>query len=149
METETFDRDVRLAVYGFFVAEGRAPSVEETGKALGCPAREVAAAFARLEAAHVLVMERGTSTIRMAHPFSVVPTAFRAETPRGSWWGNCIWDAFGIVAMLGGDGTVSTSCADCGEPMVLPVRHGVLQEHDGVAHFAVPARHWWDDIGYT
>jgi hypothetical protein len=149
VETKTFDRDVRLAVYGFFVAEGRAPSIEEIAEDLGRPAGEVAAAFGRLEAAHVLVMERGTSTIRMAHPFSAVPTAFQVETSRGSSWGNCIWDAFGIVAMLGGDGTVSTSCADCGQPMVLPVRHGVLQEHEGVAHFAVPARRWWDDIGYT
>jgi Alkylmercury lyase len=53
------------------------------------------------------------------------------------------------VAMLGGDGTVSTQCADCGEPMELSVQDGVLQEHEGVAHFAVPARGWWDDIGYT
>jgi hypothetical protein len=147
--TETFDRDVRLAVYGFFVEERRAPSVEETAAALGHPAPDVAAAFGRLESAHVLVMEPGTTTIRMANPFSAAPTAFRVETPRGSWWGNCIWDAFGIVAMLGRDGTVSTSCADCGEPMELPVQRGAFQEHGGVAHFAVPARRWWDDIGFT
>ena len=51
--------------------------------------------------------------------------------------------------MLGGTGTVSTQCADCGSQLELEVRDGVLAEPEGVAHFAVPARHWWDDIGYT
>ena len=40
-------------------------------------------------------------------------------------------------------------CPDCGRPMGLRVQGGVLQEQDGVAHFAVPARQWWDNIGYT
>ena len=42
-----------------------------------------------------------------------------------------------------------TSCPDCEEPMEFRVEGGELLSGDGVAHFAVPARHWWDDIGYT
>jgi hypothetical protein len=149
VSVEDLDRDVRLLVYDFFLERGGPPSLEEAAAALGCPGEDVAASFGRLEAAHVLVFAPGTSEIWMANPFSALPTAFRVETARGWWWGNCIWDGFGIVAMLGGEGTVSTQCADCSSPMELQVRDGALRESEGVAHFAVPARYWWDDIGYT
>jgi hypothetical protein len=33
--------------------------------------------------------------------------------------------------------------------MELRVEGGELGEGDGVAHFAVPAARWWDDIGFT
>ena len=85
----------------------------------------------------------------MANPLSAFPTPFQAETPRGTYWANCIWDAFGVVAMLGADGTVLTSCADCGEELTFRVTDGELEPTQGVAHFAVPARNWWDNIGYT
>jgi hypothetical protein len=51
--------------------------------------------------------------------------------------------------MLGGSGAVLTSCACCGEEMTLRVDDGALEPAEGVAHFAVPARRWWDNIGYT
>jgi Alkylmercury lyase len=146
VDTETFDRDVRLAV---FVERGRPPTVAETSAALDSLPGEVEDTFRRLEAAHVLVFAPGTLNIWMAQPLSAFPTPFWVETPRGGYWGTCIWDAFGVVAMLADSGTVSTQCADCGTPMELRVRGGVLQASEGVAHFAVPARHWWDNIGYT
>jgi hypothetical protein len=146
---EDLDRDARLFVYRHFVEQGQAPSVADTAAGLGRTDEEVAAAFRRLEAAHVLVLAPGTQNIWMANPFSAFPTGFWVETPRGSWWGSCIRDAFGIVAMLDGDGTISSSCADCGSPLRLSVQAGVLQGDEGVAHFAVPARRWWDNIGYT
>jgi hypothetical protein len=149
LSVEDLDRGVRLFVYGFFVEQAHPPSLGETAAALDLPEEEVEATFRRLEAARVLVFAPGTPNIWMAEPLSAFPTPFWVETPRGGYWGTCIWDAFGVVAMLGGDGTVWTHCPDCGEPMKLPVRDGVLEDTAGVAHFAVPARHWWDNIGYT
>jgi hypothetical protein len=145
----TLDRDVRLFVYQRFLDEGLPPSAEEVAAELGLPADEVEASFARLEEGHVLVFAPGTRNIWMANPLSAFPTPFRVETPRGAYWAPCIWDAFGVVAMLGGDGRVLTSCGDCGEEMQLRVAAGMLQPVEGVAHFAVPARRWWDNIGYT
>lgn len=143
------DTRVRLQVYESFLADGRPPTIDETAALLDLPPAEVEAAFARLEAGHVLVFAPGTRNIWMANPLSAFPTAFLVETARGAYWGTCIWDAFGVVAMLGGTGTVSTQCPDCGEAMELEVENGRLEPHDGVAHFAVPARRWWDNIGYT
>ncbi len=85
----------------------------------------------------------------MANPLSAVPTAFRVQTPRGEFWGNCIWDGLGVVSMLGGDGTVETHCPDCEEPMALRVEGRRLDDGEGIAHFAVPAARWWDNIGFT
>jgi Alkylmercury lyase len=144
------DTRVRVQVYESFLDTGRPPTIEETGELLGLARDEVEASFERLEAGHVLVFAPGTKSIWMANPLSAFPTPFWVETPRGGHWGACIWDAFGVVAMLGGTGTVSTQCADCGDPIELTVEGGrLLADPDGVAHFAVPARHWWDNIGYT
>jgi hypothetical protein len=147
--TEQIDRDVRLFVYEHFVAEAQPPTVDEVAAGTAIAAADVEASFARLEEGHVLVLAPGTRSIWMANPLSAFPTPFRVETPRGPFWGTCIWDAFGVIAMLGGTGTVETSCADCGNALVLRVAEGALEPAEGVAHFAVPARGWWDNIAYT
>ena len=147
--TSTLDNRVRLHLYERFVADGRPPSPEETAEALGVASEEAEAAYRRLEQAHVVVLAPGTTNVWMANPLSAYPTPFRVETGRGAYWGNCIWDALGIPAMLGVDGDVRTSCPDCGEPLVLRVRGGSLEPADVVCHFAVPAARWWENIGYT
>jgi len=149
VSSDQTDRDVRLFVYERFVAEGRPPSAGDVADGLGLAPADVEASFARLEEGHVLVFAPGTRNIWMANPLSAFPTPFRVETARGAHWGTCIWDAFGIVAMLGGSGAVHTSCADCGDAMELRVEGGSLERTEGVAHFAVPARRWWDNIGYA
>lgn len=124
MTAESIDRDVRLFVYERFLADGHPPTADDVAGGLSLTAEEVEASFRRLEEGHVLVFAPGTRNIWMANPLSAFPTPFRVETPRGAYWGTCIWDAFGIVAMLGGDGAVQTSCADCGEEMKLRVAQG-------------------------
>lgn len=143
------DTDVRLHVLERFLADGRPPSVAETAVALGAAEEDVAAAYRRLEDAHVLVLAPGSLDVWMANPLSAVPTPFPVETARGVFYGNCVWDALGIPALLRSDGTVAAACGDCGDPMPLRVRGGTLEPAEGVAHFAVPAARWWDNIGHT
>ena len=33
--------------------------------------------------------------------------------------------------------------------MTLEIRGGALADREGIIHFAVPAHHWWDNIGFT
>ena len=143
------DRDVRLFVYERFLADAQPPTAEQIATGLALAPEEVDASLRRLEEGHVFVFAPGTRNIWMANPLSASPTPFRVETQRGAYWGTCIWDAFGAVAMLGGTGVVHTSCGCCGDEMTLQVEDGVLEPVEGVAHFAVPARRWWDNIGYT
>lgn len=143
------DNQVRVAIYERFVDEGKPPSAAEVAEALSIRTEEAEGAFRRLEEAHVIVLMPGTLEVWMAPPLSAVPTPFEVETPRGDHWGNCIWDGLGIVSMLGGDGIVETKCPDCEEPMTLRVENYELVDSDGVAHFAVPAARWWENIGFT
>lgn len=143
------DGDVRVHLMERFLAEGRPPSVGESAVALDASEEDVAAAYRRLQEQRVIVLAPGTLDVWMAAPLSAVPTPFPVETERGTYYGNCIWDALGIPAMLGCEATIAASCADCGDPLPIRVRNGELRDGDGVAHFAVPAARWWDNIGHT
>ena len=147
--TEALDREVRLLVYRRFVEAGTPPGVGEVAEELAITRDQAEASFRRLEAGRVFVLAPGTLTVWMANPLCAFPTPFWVTTARGAWWGTCVWDALGIPAMLGEDATVSTSCADCSEPLELRVAEGALEATEAVAHFAVPARRWWENIGYT
>ena len=97
----------------------------------------------------MLILAPNNGHIWSANPFCAVPSGFRVQADGTSYWGICIWDALGIPAALGKDAVIDAPCGDCGEPMRLTVRGGRLVESEGVLHFAVPARRWWDNIGFT
>jgi hypothetical protein len=149
MTVAPVDTEVRLHLMERFLADGRPPSVAESAAALDATEGDVADAYRRLQDAHVIVLAPGSLDVWMANPLSAVPTPFPVETERGTYYANCIWDALGIPAMLGCDGTVAASCADCGDPLPVRIRNGEIRGAGGVAHFAVPARRWWDNIGHT
>ena len=143
------DRHIRNRTYGLFAELGRAPSADETAEAEGLTPDEVRQAWLRLDDAHALVLDPETSELRMANPFSAVPTAHRVHAAGRDWYANCAWDAFGICAALRTDGRISTSCADCGEPIAVEVRDSRPDDESLVFHCLVPAARWWDDIAFT
>jgi hypothetical protein len=149
-DASILDRDVRLAVYRKFVGEARPPTPPEMANGLGVETLDVEASLRRLAEGHVLVLAPGTPYVWMANPFSAIPTPFEVEVGDRRYFGNCIWDALGISACLHADAHIRTYCPDCSQPLSLDVRGGELEESaEGVIHFAVPAAHWWDDIGST
>jgi hypothetical protein len=135
------DLELRNLVYRRFVELGRAPTLDELGT--------TEAALRRLHDAHMIVLEPDSPKIRMANPFSAVPTDYRVEADGRSWFANCAWDAFGIPIALGVDGHVSTTCPDCGEPIEIDLVGGRPKPAAAVFHVLVPARSWWDDIVFT
>jgi len=147
-DTEPFDKHVRSQVYAHFLKTGQAPTTGEIAKALSCPILDVQAAYQRLAAVRALVLQEDGAVL-MAEPFSAVPTAFSVEVGKHAWWGNCIWDALGIPAMLKENARVVTSCGCCGESMVLEVKDGSLLAAPGIVHFAVPPRDWWNDVVFA
>lgn len=144
------DLATKLAIYSHFAAEGRRPTVADVAARVGATPPEVREAFARLRAQRVLVLEADGESIRMAPPFSGVPTQHRVTSAGVSYFANCAWDALGIPAALHADGRVESECACCGEPLELEVREGrLVRGAELPVHFVVPARRWWDDIGFT
>jgi len=140
---------VRRTVYDGFILETRPLSRAEIGARLGVAESDVAQAFARLSAGRVLVLQPGSGEVLMANPFSAVPTPFLVEAGPRRWWGNCIWDALGIPAMVDTDARLLTSCPDCGQAISLEICDGAVGAAQSVAHFVVPAARWWDDVVFT
>ena len=140
---------VRLEVYRFFIDHGRPPVPAEIAEKLAADQPSVEDSLRRLGEAHALVLAPGTPYIWMAMPLSAIPTPFHVEIDGRRFFANCIWDALGILAMLGGTGTVTTWCPDCREQMSVTVADNRLTSGEGVVHFAVSAAHWWDDIGFS
>jgi hypothetical protein len=142
---------VRRHIYNEIIERTVVPTAAQIAGALGRSAQEVHDSLRRMKEAHILVLQEGDNEILMANPFSAVPTPFVVEAGERSWWGNCIWDAMGIAAMVGGDATISTGCGDCNDAMRIDVEDGVcrMAEGDAIVHFSVPASRWWDNIKFT
>ncbi len=144
-----FEKQVRFHVYTHFVTAGQAPTTEEVATALSCLRSDVQTAYQRLADGKALVLQN-SGEVLMAEPFSAIPTPFSVEVGDRQWWGNCIWDALGIPAMLKQDAHIVTACGDCGESITLDIRDGKLQQpHAGVVHFALPPKEWWKDVVFA
>ena len=143
------DLALRNATYGLFVRLGRAPTAAEVAGETGRSEVAVRDGWERLHASHALVLDAETRELRMANPFSAVPTPHRVEADGRTWYANCAWDAFGICAALHADGRIETTCPDCGEALAIDVRDGRPDDERLVFHSLVDAGHWWDDIVFT
>jgi Alkylmercury lyase len=138
-----------MAVYRHFAETARRPVPEEVSFRAGVPAAEVLAAYARLRAQRVLLLEEDGASIRMAPPFSGVPTQHVAVVGGKRYFANCAWDSFGIPAALGAVGLVESRCEQSGEPLRQPIGLDGPPPSDWLFHCAVPAAHWWDDLVLT
>ena len=143
------DLVLRNLTYSRFVELGRAPTAAEIAAVSGRGQAEVMAGWERLHAGHALVLDPATAGIKMANPFSGVPTAHRVQAAGRWWYANCAWDAFGICAALHDDGRIQTSCPDCGESLEIAVREQRPDDESLLFHSLVPATGWWDDIVFT
>lgn len=146
---EALARDVRLYVFGQAASTAQVPQARQIAEALQRPLEEIHDALRHLAAGKVLILAPNNESIWSANPFCAVPSGFRVETDENAYWGICIWDALGIPATFGKDAVIKAFCGDCSEPMTLEVRNSQLARSEGLIHFAVPAHHWWDNIGFT
>ncbi len=143
------DRGVRAAIYRAF--RDRVPTVASVAAEQSMADAEVAAAFHRLAAAHALVLTPGTDEIWMAHPFSGIETEYAVDTPEGRYFGNCAWDALSLPSLLGLPAQSEQTCPESGDRLAWSVDAGGNLDADSTTalHFLVPARNFWDDIGFT
>jgi hypothetical protein len=108
---------LRRQIMESFAATGAPPRVEDQDTLRALAARHVVALDAH-------------DDILMAHPFAAHHDGTRVAAQGRTWWGNCAWDAYGIVAAL-------------------ELRDAAIDPGGTVFHIAVPAREWWADIGFT
>lgn len=140
---------IRNLTYQTFVALGRAPRAEEVAAEAGVPSAEIESRWQDLHREHALVLAPNQKEIRMANPFSALPSPYRVRAAGRWWYGNCAWDALGICAALAVDGQIEASCPDCGEPITLNVQGRRVDDESLWFHCLVPAAHWWEDIAFA
>ena len=143
------DVQVKLAVYGHFAETGRRPEVDDLARRTGLEERDVLEALQSLRAQRLLLLEADGHSIRMAPPFSGVPTQHRVAADEREYFANCAWDALGIPAALRKAGRVRSRCEQSGEPLDLEVGLDGPEPSTWLFHCLVPAARWWDDLVYT
>ncbi|GAC1591732.1 MAG: hypothetical protein NVS3B21_10600 [Acidimicrobiales bacterium] len=142
------DLRLRNTTYQLFVEFGRAPLAAEVAETERISLAEVEVGWRRLHDAHALVLYPN-GAIRMANPFSGVPTAYRVQSGGRSWFANCAWDAAGVCAALRTDGDIETACPCCSEAIRFSIREAESSDSSLLFHCLLPAASWWDDIGFT
>ncbi len=144
-DSQLFDWTVRNAVYATILERTVPPTADEIATALGVTAHDVRSAYERLNSRHTLFLTPGSHDVRMAHPFSGVPTAFQVECGGRAYWANCAWDALGIPAALHADARIEAPLGDS-ESFRFAIEAGQVKGWDGIVHFPLPVRRWYDDL---
>jgi hypothetical protein len=144
-----FLTSVKLAIYRHFAKTGAAPAPRDIASALGSTHNAIQEAYGQLRANRVLLLERDGVTIRMAPPFSGVPTQHRVTVAGVKYFANCAWDALGIPAALQKSGTVYSRCEQTMEPLKLSVSENGPGPSTWIFHSLVPAAKWWNDLVFT
>ena len=142
---------LRTEIYRHIVRTGSVPTRAALADMVGDGER-VDVLLRSLHDAHMVVLDDRADRageIRMALPFAAEPTGFRVRSADGAWWANCAWDAFAVLAALHADGRIAATWSDTGEAVDIGIDAGRLDTADGYVQFAIPARHWWDDIVLT
>lgn len=139
----------KRAIYEHFAASGRRPSAADIAARLGVTVPRARELFGRLRAQRLLVLEADGESIRMAPPFSGVPTQHSVSSAGVSYDANCAWDALGIPAALQRRATVHSRCEQSLVPLEIEVTDRGPEGSDWLFHCLVPAARWWDNIVFT
>lgn len=117
---------VRRFILTQYALLGRAPSCQEIAVALKLNPSEVLTSLKWLHELDFLNLEPGSREIRLAYPFSTVPTRhvvkFLDWVEAKPVYAQCAVDALGIPFMFRGDLSIASSCAHCKNPIEIEVR---------------------------
>ncbi len=144
-----FDLNIRYHIYRFLADQCRAPTFQEIAGVCQAAPDEVRASFHTLHDRHMIFLEPGADAIRMANPFSAIPTRFRVTSGLRAWWANCAWDSLGIAAALDVEAEIEAAYADSPEVVKLRVSQGTVDGQKHVVYFPLPCRHWYDNLVFT
>jgi hypothetical protein len=144
-----FDTKVKVTIYRVTAESGTPPSIEAVAAKMRATLAAIKESYARLRASRLLLLEADGVTIRMAPPFSGVPTQHRVTVDGREYYANCAWDALGISAAFHRPGVVYSRCEQSLEPLRLEVGVSGPEPSTWLFHCLVPAARWWDDLVFT
>lgn len=141
----------RHFVYSHIADTTRPPSVDETAANFGISPEETSELYKELHNRHALFLDADKVAIRMANPFSGIPTDFKVHANSKTYFANCAWDMLGIPAALHCDAVIDAVCTESNEKVELQVQDGKLRftNDDLRIHFPLPFARWYDDLVFT
>lgn len=140
---------VRHFVYKHFADTTHPPSVEETATHFNISVEEASELYNELNNRHAFFLEPETLTIRMAWPFSAIPTNFKVHANGKTYYANCAWDMLGIPVVLQSDALLEAVCTESNDLIRLEVNNGQISNNELLIHFPLPFARWYDDLVFT
>jgi Alkylmercury lyase len=140
---------VRHFVYSHFADTTRPPSLDETAHHFNITVDEASELYNELNNRHAFFLEPGTLTIRMAWPFSAVPTNFKVHANGKTYYANCAWDMIGIPVVLQSDAFIEAICTESNDSVQLEIKNGQVTNSDLLIHFPLSFSRWYEDLVFT
>lgn len=147
--TDTLLWQIRHFIYSHLVDTTLPPSVDETARHFNISIEETGALYKELADHHAIFLEPETYTVRMAWPFSAIPTDFKVRANGKTYFANCAWDMLGIPAALHSDTTIEAVCTESNETVQLQIKNGQVSDSSPLVHFLLPFSRWYDDLVFT
>ena len=149
MKDEALLWQVRHFVYTHIADTTHPPSMEDTAAHFNIKAEEAGEIYKELNNRHSFFLEPETLTIRMANPFSGIPTDFKVHANGKTYFANCAWDMLGIPAALHCDAVIEAVCTESDDLVQLEVKDGKVTNSELLVHFPLSFSRWYDDLVYT
>ena len=140
---------VRHFVYQHFADTTHPPSVDVTATHFNISTEEASEYYMELNNRHAFFLDTGTVNIRMAWPFSAVPTDFKVHANGKTYYANCAWDMLGIPVILQSDAVMDAICTESNDTVQLEIKNGQVTNGDLLIHFPISFSHWYDDLVFT
>lgn len=145
---------IRYFVYSHIAETTRPPRVDEAAAHLGTSIEEASELYKELHNRHALFLDLDEVAIRMANPFSGIPTDFKVLANGKTYFANCAWDMFGIPAALHCDALIDAVCTESNDTVRIEIKDGQITNHQFtnsqlLIHFPLPFARWYDDLVFT
>ena len=140
---------IRHFVYNHFADMTLPPSMDVTAAHFNISTEDAGEYYKELHNRHAIFLDLETLTIRMANPFSGIPTDFKVHANGQTYSANCAWDMLGIPAALHTDAAIEAKFTESGETIQLEVKDGEVTNGELLVHFPLSFSHWYDDLTFT
>ena len=140
---------VRYFVFNHFADTAHPPGVDETAKRFHISTEQAGEYYKELHNRHAFFLDLETLTVRMAWPFSAVPTDFKVHANGKTYYANCAWDMLGIPAVLHTDAVIEAKFAESNELAKLEIKDGKVTNSELLIHFPLSFSRWFDNVVFT
>ena len=141
--------ELRIHIYDVLLDRGLPPRLSELARDFNVTERDARDAIAALKIGKTVQPHRRTGEIWMAGPFASEKTDYTVAGRKTTWFANCAWDMLGIPMIAREWVSIDTRCGESGETIRLSADQDSPSRENLVVHFLVPARRWYDDLGFT